>query len=135
MYRHSIAWVLLSLSIGGVVRSEVPAMPNVLPVPASSQPPLSSAERAGTEYSDLAQAGYVEEEYYLSGVAPAITATGEILFQAPYVTRILVRKPKDPARFNGTAIIEPFTWFGERGAGWILTRAAINNGVCPTAVR
>ncbi len=33
-----------------------------------------------------------------------------------------MRKPTDPARFNGTVVIEPFSWFGERGAGWILTR-------------
>jgi len=97
-------------------------MPSAVPIPPSAQHPLSSAERPGTEYSDLAKAGYVEEEYYLSGIAPAITAAGEILFQAPYTTRFLVRKPKDAARFNGTVIIEPFTWFGERGAGWILTR-------------
>jgi hypothetical protein len=119
---RGIAGMLLALTIAGAARSEVPSLPNLVPVPASSQPPLSSAERAGTEYSDLAKAGYVEEEFYLSGVAPAITAAGETLFQAPYITRILVRKPKDPARFNGTVVIEPFTWFGERGAGWILTR-------------
>lgn len=97
-------------------------MPSVLPVPPSARIALSSAERSGTEYSDLAAAGYMEEEYYLSGNAPAITAAGETLFQAPYITRMLVRKPKDPARFNGTVVIEPFSWFGERGAGWILTR-------------
>jgi len=114
--------MLLALTSMGVARSEVPALPSLVPIPASTQPPLSSAERVGTEYSDLAKAGYVEEEYYLSGVAPAITAAGETLLQAPYITRILVRKPKDAARFKGTVIIEPFTWFGERGAGWILTR-------------
>ena len=103
--------------------AEVPSMPSALPVPSTGQPPLSSATRRGTEYSDLEKAGYIEEEYYLSGTAPAITAAGEALFQAPYITRILVRKPKDPAKFNGTVVIEPFSWFGERGAGWILTRA------------
>lgn len=102
--------------------AETPALPSVTAVPDSSVAPLSSATRPGTEYSDLAKAGYVEQEFYLSGVAPAITAAGERLFDAPYVTRILVRRPIDPARFNGTVIIEPFSWFGERGAGWILTR-------------
>jgi hypothetical protein len=119
---NAVTWALLSLLFGSASRCEVPSLPSTVPVPPSAQRPLSSAERPGTEYSDLAAAGYVEEEYYLSGVAPAATATGEILFDVPYVTRILVRKPRDPARFNGTAIIEPFTWFGERGAGWILTR-------------
>ena len=97
-------------------------MPAAVQIPSSGKPALSSAQRQGTEYSDLARHGYVEEEYYLQGIAPAITAAGETLFQAPYTTRILVRKPADPARFNGTVVIEPFSWFGERGAGWILTR-------------
>jgi len=102
--------------------AQVPRMPTATPVPPSGKAPLSSATYKGTEYADLAKAGYVEEEYYLQGVAPAITAAGESLLEAPYTTRILVRKPADPARFNGTVVIEPFSWFGERAAGWILTR-------------
>lgn len=98
-------------------------MPVATPVPDSGALPLSSARRPGPEQADLARAGYVEEEYYLSGVAPAITADGQALAQAPYVTRFLIRKPVDPARFNGTVVIEPFSWFGARAAGWILTRA------------
>lgn len=122
MHGLAIAVALSALCLSGAAQAEVLPMPNVLPVPPSGKVPLSSAEREGTEYLDLAKAGYQEEEYYLSGIAPAITAKGEILFDAPYITRILVRKPKDPARFNGTVIIDPFTWFGERGASWILTR-------------
>lgn len=117
----ALCWLLL-LSIGHAARSDVPSMPQVIAVPDSAQFPLSSARRPGTEYSDLEQAGYIEQEHYLSGIAPAITAAGQALFQAPYTTRILVRRPKDPAQFNGTVVIEPFSWFGERGAGWILTR-------------
>ncbi|MEO8723677.1 MAG: alpha/beta hydrolase domain-containing protein [Sphingobium sp.] len=97
-------------------------MPLIAPVPSSGRLPLSSANRQGTDYVDLKKAGYVEEEYYMLGLAPAIAASGDILFDAPYVTRFLIRKPKDPARFNGTVVIEPFGWFGQRGAGWILTR-------------
>jgi len=104
------------------VAAQFPSLPVALPVPATAQPPLSSANRSGTEFSDLVKAGYVEEEFYLSGVGPAITARGDALFDAPYITRILVRRPADPAKFNGTVVIEPFSWFGERGAGWILTR-------------
>jgi hypothetical protein len=114
--------VLLNAMAPLPVRAEVPRMPSVVPVPPSQALPLSSARRPGTEFSALDAAGYTEEEYYLSGTAPAITAAGETLFQVPYITRILVRKPTAPARFNGTVIIEPFSWFGERGAGWILTR-------------
>ncbi len=119
---QKVAMALTALLLVAPLAAEVPPLPTVTPVPASSEPPLSSATRQGTEYSDLTKAGYVEQEFYLSGVAPAITAAGERLFDPPYVTRILVRRPIDPARFNGTVIIEPFSWFGERGAGWILTR-------------
>lgn len=56
------------------------------------------------------------------GLAPAITAKGENLFDVPYITRILVRKPKDVKNLNGTVVIEPFTWIGQRGAGWMLTK-------------
>lgn len=121
--RTTQAWLIASvLATPIAVRAETPPMPHIVPIPSSGQLPLSSAARRGTEYIDLDKAGYVEEEYYLAGIAPAITATGAIVAQAPYTTRFLIRKPKDPARFNGTVVIEPFSWFGERAAGWILTR-------------
>ncbi|HEX7688261.1 MAG TPA: alpha/beta hydrolase domain-containing protein [Burkholderiaceae bacterium] len=116
------AVAILCWVIPATARADVPPMPTITAVPWSGQLPLSSASRTGTEYVDLAKAGYREQEYYLSGIAPAITANGQSVLQAPYTTRILVRMPADAARFNGTVIIEPFSWFGERGAGWILTR-------------
>ncbi|WP_363508956.1 alpha/beta hydrolase domain-containing protein [Burkholderia sp. LMU1-1-1.1] len=119
---RAVTTAALSLTLPQSAMGEVPGMPTLVAVPNSGKPPLSSADRPGTEYSDLARHGYQEEEYYLSGIAPAITAAGEQLLRAPYTTRILIRKPVDPARFNGTVVIEPFSWFGERGAGWILTR-------------
>ncbi|WP_242676654.1 alpha/beta hydrolase domain-containing protein [Rhodococcus sp. ABRD24] len=71
----------------------------------------------GTSTSvDLAAAGYSEREFFLSGTATAyredgawdsdgswaVTEAG----QAPYRTRLLVRMPKDPGRFNGTVVVE-----------------------------
>src|SRR5437762_6555068 len=67
-------------------------------------------------FGDIGQHGYVEEEFFLSGTATryepagahdadgkwAVRAVGE----APFKTRILVKRPKDPARFNGTAVVE-----------------------------
>lgn len=65
--------------------------------------------------------GYVAEEYYLSGSAvtyaptdPGITAldnTGKWSIRSmhnptPYKTRLLVIRPKDPAKFNGTVWVE-----------------------------
>jgi hypothetical protein len=107
------------------VRAEGLDMPRVVEVPSTDREPIASANRAGTEYADLKAAGYIEQEFYLSGVAPAIDSTGTTHFDVPYVTRILVRRPVDPAKFNGTVVIEPFTWIGERGAGWILTRNSL----------
>jgi hypothetical protein len=97
-------------------------LPVVTPVPSTGQAPLSSAYRPGNEYSDLEKAGYTEREFFISGVAPAITSTGATLFELPYISRILVRYPTDSAKFNGTAIIEPFSWLGERGTSWVLSK-------------
>ena len=120
--RPTLLGSLIALALASHALADVPHLPTAIAVPPSGQAPLSSATRPGTEYSDLAKYGYVEEEFYLQGIAPAITAKGDTLLEAPYTTRILVRKPADPARFNGTVVIEPFSWFGERAAGWILTR-------------
>jgi hypothetical protein len=54
----------------------VPPLPVVTAVPPTGQAPLSSAYRPGNEYADLDAAGYTEKEFYVSGVAPAVTSTG-----------------------------------------------------------
>ncbi|MDF0546250.1 alpha/beta hydrolase domain-containing protein [Sphingobium sp. H39-3-25] len=71
---------------------------------------------AGTPFGstsiNLAEKGYVEEEFYSSGTAnryrmkdPAGTA--QIVDGGhPYTTRILVRRPTDPKKFNGRVIVE-----------------------------
>jgi len=51
---------------------------------------------------DLAELGYVEEEYFLSGTAK-VQPDGA---QAPYTTRIIVRRPQDPAQFSGTVMLD-----------------------------
>ncbi|WP_207957565.1 alpha/beta hydrolase domain-containing protein [Streptomyces sp. YIM 98790] len=57
--------------------------------------------------TDLAAAGYVEEEFYLSGEADGYGPTGELVASdVPYTTRIIVRRPADPGRFNGTVLTE-----------------------------
>jgi hypothetical protein len=62
---------------------------------------------------DLAKQGYVEEEFFISGAANRYnTPPGErgsvIDVDHPYSTRIVVRRPKQASRFNGTVIVE---WF------------------------
>lgn len=60
---------------------------------------------------DLAGHGYVEEEYFVEGTARRYVTegleTGAVIDSGhPYRTRIVVRRPGDPARFNGTVIVE-----------------------------
>lgn len=56
---------------------------------------------------DLASAGYVEEEFYLSGAADGYSIAGTpVATDVPYTTRMVVRRPADPKRFNGTALVE-----------------------------
>jgi hypothetical protein len=77
---------------------------------------------------DLAANGYVEHEYFASGTAMAFKAdsmpsdgkwTISPTTTASYETRILVRRPEDPAKFNGTVVVE---WMnvsaGESAPDW-----------------
>ncbi len=74
-------------------------------------------------FMDLSLDGYVEEEYAVSGLAniygyvddAAQSPEVEIVeADVPYTTRILVRRPVDAKRFNGTVIYEIFN----ATAGW-----------------
>ncbi|HEX2197497.1 MAG TPA: alpha/beta hydrolase domain-containing protein, partial [Burkholderiales bacterium] len=67
---------------------------------------------------DLAQWGYVEEEFFIEGTANRYTtpprATASVIDGGhPYKTRILVRRPIDPAKFEGTVFVE---WSNVTGA-------------------
>ena len=64
--------------------------------------------------ADLPAAGYVEEEYFFAGEAPLYRATAtrsdgrwstERAGSQPFRSRILMRRPLDPAKFNGTVIV------------------------------
>ena len=70
----------------------------------------------GAATIDLTAEGYVEEEYFLEGDATRYRPIGELGTDgrwaveangsAPFRTRLLVRRPVDAARFNGTVIVE-----------------------------
>jgi hypothetical protein len=65
---------------------------------------------------DLGPRGYVEEEFFVEGMARAYEPTGPLAEDgrwnvqttttAPYRSRVLVRRPKDPAKFNGVVEVE-----------------------------
>lgn len=78
----------------------------LIPVPAGEHPFASAAGRCGFE-----AIGYVEDEYFMSGTA---NIYGEDQAQkpfveipdAPYTTRLLIRRPKERAHFSGNIVIE-----------------------------
>lgn len=69
----------------------------------------------GTAF-DLASVGYTQSEYFLSGSATSYVPEEPLdsdgrwqvtpASSAPYTTRIVVNRPADPARFNGTVVVE-----------------------------
>lgn len=98
------------------------AVPNPVvtgPIPATVQPgnPAHDYPFFATTV-DLAEAGYVEQEFFVSGIAnryntPTLTTTNGIDPTAtiidgnhPYTTRIVVRRPITADRFNGTVLVE-----------------------------
>lgn len=61
---------------------------------------------------DLASHGYIEEEYFVRGTANGYQIADELKDGIPdnnpqaYYTRVVVRRPADHKRFNGTAVVE-----------------------------
>ena len=78
----------------------------LVPVTADSHP-FASAQF----HCRLSEIGYTEEEYFLSGTANVYEEgennRPEIIFRdAPYTTRVLIRRPADKSRFSGNVVVE-----------------------------
>jgi hypothetical protein len=85
---------------------------------------------------DLSKVGYVEDEYLVSGKANVYTWPGPGPAQvrtpdAPYTTRILVRRPAKASRFSGNVVLEmlnPSNRF-DLNIGWAMAhRQMVRNG-------
>lgn len=99
---------------------------------------FTQGQASSSRQSQLATTAYSEEEWRLRGQAQSYVADGEWHDDGrwrvkpshpprPYETRILVRKPKDPARFNGIVLVE---WMNtalsfDLDGGWMLNRDEI----------
>ncbi len=98
-------------------------------MPAGSGVPETSATRPPSEFDEALPEfsdEYTEVEYLLSGTANTytgpVTGPAEVASRGHrYVTRVLVRYPKQLARFSGRVVIEPFnTTYGvDRDALWL----------------
>jgi hypothetical protein len=86
---------------------------------------------------DIGELGYAAEEFFVSGTASSYTAASELGIDgrwsvtpsgtADYTTRIVVLTPTDPARFNGTVLVE---WLNVSGgidapAVWMMAHREI----------
>lgn len=128
---------LRSLSIGlligmltalGISAGMGPAQAATLTAAPSGQP-------ATSRQAQLAAIGYTEQEWVLRGQAKTYSTDGDWgddghwrLKQRdaaqPYATRLLVRRPQDPARFNGVVVVE---WLNtslgfDVDGGWMVAR-------------
>jgi len=124
--------VLLLTIVRGAVPAAAQTSPTVAPIPEVTGPiavtatsfPLMTSSKLQTVV-DLPKAGYVEEEFFLNGRANVYdwTADGQVMVRtanAPYTTRLLLRRPSDARRFSGNVIVEivnsarrfdfPFAW-------------------------
>jgi hypothetical protein len=88
------------------------ALPDVMgPIPVTATSvPLMASNKLQTVV-DLPKAGYIEEEFFVTGRANIYdwAADGGVTVKtpnAPYTTRIMLRRPSDPRRFSGNVIIE-----------------------------
>lgn len=86
---------------------------------------------------DLHEVGYLEEEYFLSGTATAYSAAGALGIDgmwsatpastAAYKTRIVVRRPENRKKFNGTVVVEWLNVSGgvDAGPDWLLAHTEL----------
>lgn len=78
----------------------------LIPTTAESYPFISA-----NFHCDLVSRGYVEDEYFMTGTANVYDEgerfSPKVIFEdAPYTTRVLVRRPVDPAKFSGNVVVE-----------------------------
>ena len=109
------AIALCALAVLAITTAAGAAVPN----PAVTGPVAAAGIPGNTAHDypffatnhDLATHGYIEEEFFIQGTAnryntPA-QATGSIIDgDHPYKTRVVVRRPADARRFNGTVLVE-----------------------------
>jgi hypothetical protein len=140
--RRSVAGIVvfMALAVAGPAAASggggtpLPHVTGPLPVTATSYP-FGAADHTLVP-EDLSKVGYVEEEYLVSGKAnvytwpapgPAVVRTPD----APYTTRILVRRPAKASRFSGNVVVEmlnPSNQF-DLNIGWAMAhRQMVRNG-------
>ena len=118
--REIIGAAVLSIgaAFGGALAPGSIARAAAGPVPKVTGPITGGARGRpfSSYFGDISALGYVEEEYFIEGQASAFKVLGDLpqdgrfkvakTGATPYRTRLLVRRPVDPAKFNGTVLVE-----------------------------
>jgi len=132
-------WMAFPVILAAIVISGMMMVTAATPVPKVTGPieatansyPFGAADHTRVP-TDLKKVGYVEEEFFASGTAnvydwpeggPAVVRTPN----APYTTRVLVRRPISRAKFSGNVIVEmlnPTNLF-DLNIGWAISRDQI----------
>ena len=146
--RTCIALAVLASSFGSFVATSVvtAAAPASAAVTASSESvpspsvqgpilPTSGISFLGSTLFPLSLVGYEESEYFLSGTATSYTSATPLAQNgkwhvspastAPYTTRVIVYRPIDPKRFDGTVDVEWLNITGgvDAAAAWLTGHA------------
>ncbi|GGL73747.1 hypothetical protein GCM10010129_16670 [Streptomyces fumigatiscleroticus] len=122
--RSATATALGALLCGALLGTSAGAAPAGAAVPrtAAAAPTITVPPAGGHGFpflaaaEDLGSFGYTESEYFVSGTATAYAKSGlwtsdgrwnvRASGTAAYKSRLLVRRPTDPAKFNGTVVVE-----------------------------
>lgn len=97
-------WLIVALLAAGgaLLPSARAATADDIATPRVTSPPAGvHGHPLWDSWYDLASFGYQEAEYFVSGTAGDGAGNA-----APYTTRIIVTRPTDPAKFNGTALLD-----------------------------
>jgi hypothetical protein len=132
----AVCGVVCALAATSPVTAQSVPVPHATYVPVTANSyPLGAANHLNVP-EDLKRVGYVEDEYFVSGTAnvydwtppnPATVRTAN----APYTTRMLIRRPIDSRRFSGNVIVEILnaTNLVDFEIGWALSKEQIvHNG-------
>jgi hypothetical protein len=135
---------VVAASVGGLVAAFVPAAtPASATVAATGNPsvpsptvegpvlPTSGISFLGSTLFPLSKVGYEESEFFLSGTATAYTSKSPLTENgkwrvtpastAPYTTRVVVYRPIDAKKFDGTVDVEWLNVTGgvDAAAAWL----------------
>jgi len=116
--KTSIAGIALIGMMATAATAQTQPQRVTIPVPKANGPIATTAEshpfmaaNINEPPIDLAARGYVEEEFFVSGIGNVYDwqTDGTIkvrLSGLPYTTRILIRRPSTPGRFSGTVLVD-----------------------------